>query len=116
MEFIKRTKYSIAGSTDTYSSPHMVEKIISDFANAHPEMSVDEMIATWNRISGRNNLLVDSYVKSPNDYSSIPRRTEITWNNKSVWVARGWTEELFQTFAQNVKEELGIEIVKVNFE
>ena len=114
MEFIKRTKYSIAGSTDTYSSPHMVEKIISDFANAHPEMSVDEMIATWNRISGRNNLLVDSYVKSPNDYSSIPRRTEITWNGKSVWVTRGWTEELFQTFIKNVKEKLDIDIVKVN--
>ena len=110
----KRPKYSINDSEKTYSTPESVVQIISDFANAHPEMSVDEMIATWNRISGRNNLLVDSYVKSPKDKSSTPRRTEITWNNKSVWVARAWTEELFQTFAQNVKEELGIEIVKVN--
>ena len=114
MEFINHPKYSIAGSTETYRTTKMVEKVIQDFANAHPEMSVDEMIATWNRISERDNLLVDSYVKSPNDKSSTPRRTEITWNNKSVWVARGWTEELFQTFAQNVKEELGVEIVKVN--
>ena len=114
MEFIKRPKYSIAGSTDTYRSLHMVEKLISDFANAHLEMSVDEMIATWNRISGRKDLLTENWEKSPKDNAKTVRRTEITWNNKSVWVTRGWTEELFQTFAQNVKEELGIEIVKVN--
>jgi hypothetical protein len=77
-------------------------------------MSVDEMIATWNRISGRNNLLTDSYVKSPKDKSSTPRRIEITWNGKSVWVGRGWTEDLFQTFIENVKEELDIKITKVN--
>ena len=110
----KRPKYSINDSEKTYSTPESVVQIISDFANAHPEMSVDEMIATWNRISGRNNLLVDSYVKSPKDKSSTPRRTEITWNNKSVWVGRGWTEDLFQTFIENVKEELGIKITKVN--
>ena len=116
MNCSKHPKYSIAGSTETYRTTKMVEKVIQDFANAHPEMSVKDMIDTWNRISGRKDLLIDSYEKSPNDKSSTPRRTEITWNNKSVWVARGWTEELFQTFAQNVKEELGIEIVKVNFE
>jgi hypothetical protein len=110
----KRPKYSINDSEKTYSTPESVVQIISDFANAHPEMSVDEMIATWNRISGRNNLLTDSYVKSPKDKSSTPRRIEITWNGKSVWVGRGWTEDLFQTFIENVKEELDIKITKVN--
>lgn len=110
----KHPKYSINGSEEIYSTPDSVIKIISDYAQAHPDMSVQDMIATWNRITGRNNLLIDSWVKSPNDNSRTPRRTEITWNNKSVWVARGWTEELFQTFIENVKKELDIDIVKVN--
>jgi hypothetical protein len=92
----------------------MVEKVITDFANAHPEMSVDEMIATWNRISGRKNLLTENWEPSPTDNSNPNRRTIITWNGKSVWVTRGWTEEICQTFIKNVKEELGIDIVKVN--
>ena len=110
----KHPKYSINGSEEIYSTPDSVIKIISDYAQAHPDMSVQDMIATWNRITGRNNLLIDSWVKSPNDNSRTPRRKEITWNNKSVWVARGWTEELFQTFIENVKKELDIDIVKVN--
>ena len=110
----KRPKYSINDSEKTYSTPESVVQIISDFAKDHPEMSVDEMIATWNRLSVRNNLLTNSYVKSPKDKSSTPRRIEINWNGKSVWVARGWTEDLFQTFIENVKEELGIKITKVN--
>lgn len=110
----KHPKYSINGSEEIYSTPDSVIKIISDYAQAHPDMSVQDMIATWNRITGRNNLLIDSWVKSPNDNSRTPRRTEITWNNKSVWVARGWTEELFQTFIENVKKELGIEIKRAN--
>ena len=110
----KHPKYSIDGSTEVYSTPKSVLKIINDFAQDHLDMSVQEMIETWNRIAGRNDFLIDSWAKSPTDNSKTPRRTAIKWNDKTVWVARGWTEELFQTFIENVKEELGIDIVKVN--
>ncbi len=107
-------KYSIDGSTEVYSTPKSVLKIINDFAQDHLNMSVQEMIETWNRIAGRNDFLIDNWAKSPTDNSKTPRRTAIKWNDKTVWVARGWTEELFQTFIENVKKELGIDIVKVN--
>lgn len=110
----KHPKYSIDGSTKVYSTPKSVLKIINDFAQKNLNMSVLDMIKTWNRIANRNDFLIESWVPSPTDNSKTPRRTEITWNNKSVWVARGWTEELFQTFIENVKKELGIDIVKVN--
>lgn len=110
----KHPKYSIDGSTKVYSTPKSVLKIINDFAQKNLNMSVPDMIKTWNRIANRNDFLIESWVPSPTDNSKTPRRTEITWNNKSVWVARGWTEELFQTFIENVKKELGIDIVKVN--
>ena len=110
----KHPKYSIDGSTEVYSTPKSVLKIINDFAQDHLDMSVQEMIETWNRIAGRNDFLIDSWAKSPTDNSKTPRRTAIKWNDKTVWVARGWTEELFQTFIENVKKELGIDIVKVN--
>ena len=110
----KHPKYSIDGSTEVYSTPKSVLKIINDFAQDHLDMSVQEMIETWNRIAGRNDFLIDSWAKSPTDNSKTPRRTAIKWNDKTVWVARGWTEELFQTFIENVKKELGYEIVKVN--
>ncbi len=109
----KRPRYSIDNTGKSYTTPNSVVQIISNYAQNNPDMSVEEMIETWNRIAGRNNLLTDSYEKSPNDNSKTPRRTEITWNGKSVWVARGWTEELFQTFIENVKT-LRIDIVKVN--
>lgn len=110
----KHPKYSIDGSTEVYSTPKSVQKIINDFAQDHLDMSVQEMIETWNRIAGRNDFLIDSWAKSPTDNSKTPRRMAIKWNDKTVWVARGWTEEMFQTFIENVKKELGIEIVKVN--
>ena len=110
----KHPKYSIDGSTEVYSTPKSVLKIINDFAQDHLDMSVQEMIETWNRIAGRNDFLIDSWAKSPTDNSKTPRRMAIKWNDKTVWVARGWTEEMFQTFIENVKKELGIEIVKVN--
>ena len=110
----KHPKYSIDGSTEVYSTPNSVVQIISDFAQKNLNMSVPDMIKTWNRIANRNDLLIENWEPSPTDNSNPNRRTEITWNGKSVWVTRGWTEGLFQTFIENVKEELGIEIVKVN--
>ena len=110
----KHPKYSIDGSMEVYSTPKSVLKIINDFAQKNLNMSVPDMIKTWNRIANRNDFLIESWVPSPTDISNPNRRTEITWNGKSVWVTRGWTEELFQTFIENVKKELGIDIVKVN--
>ena len=110
----KRPKYSINGSTEVYSTPKSVLKIINDFAQDHLDMSVQEMIETWNRIAGRNDFLIDSWAKSPTDNSKTPRRMAIKWNDKTVWVARGWTEKMFQSFIENVKNELDIDIVKVN--
>ena len=110
----KHPKYSIDGSTEVYSTPKSVLKIINDFAQKNLNMSVPDMITTWNRIANRNEFLIESWEPSPTDNSNPKRRTEITWNGKSVWVERGWTGELFQTFIENVKKELGIDIVKVN--
>ena len=107
-------KYSIAGSTETYRTPKMVEKVIQDYANANLGVSVEEMITLWKRISERDNLLTENWEKSPKDNAKTARRREIKWNNKSVWLITGWTEEICQTFIKNVKEELGIDIVKVN--
>ena len=109
----KRPKYSINGDGD-YTTPETVTTVISRYAEEHPDMSVDEMIDFWNTISERENLLTKSWEKSPNDNSTTPRRTEIKWNNKSVWVVRGWTEQIFQPFINNVKEKLEIDIVKIN--
>ena len=110
----KHPKYSINGSTKVYSTPESVLKIINDFAQKNLNMSVPDMIKTWNRITNRNDFLIESWEPSPTDNSNPKRRTAIKWNGKSVWVNRGWTEELFQTFIENVKKELGYEIVKVN--
>lgn len=110
----KHPKYSINGSTEVYSTPKSVLKIINDFAQDHLDMSVQEMIENWNRIANRNDFLIESWEPSPTDNSKTPRRIAIKWNDKTVWVARGWTEELFQTFIENVKKELDIDIVKVN--
>ena len=112
----KHAQYSIEGSTKTYRTPKMVQTVIQNYANNHLEMSVQDMIDTWSRISGRTDLLVESYVKSPTDNSKTPRYREIKWDNntKSVWVVTGWTKELGQAFAEKVKKELGITIEMVN--
>lgn len=86
------------------------------YAKRNESISVNEMIELWNGISERNNLLVDSWQPSPNDNQPFAnkRRTKIEWKNGVVWVTNGWTEALFKKFMDNVKQRLGINILKVN--
>lgn len=108
-------KYTINGSSNRYSTPATVQLIIEDYAKQHEDISIDNMIQLWNEISERRNCLVASWEPSPNDNQSFAdrRRVEIKWNNKSVWLVTGWTEELFQPFIRNVKDRLGIVIERV---
>ena len=110
----KLPKYSINGSQVLYSTPKAVQYIIGDFAQSHPDMTVDEMISLWNEISERKNCLVESWTPSPNDNQTFAtkRRIEIKWGDKSVWVINGWTEDLFNIFIKNVREKIGVEIKK----
>ncbi len=111
----KNPKYSINNSKDSYSTPETVCHVIQEYAEQNQGKSVQEMIDIWNVISERNDCLVDSWVPSPNDKQPFAnkRRSEIKWGDKSVWVTRGWTEEIFQTFIRNAKEQLGVIIEKV---
>ena len=111
----KNPKYSINNSKDSYSTPETVCHVIQEYAEQNQGKSVQEMIDLWNGISERNDCLVDSWAPSPNDKQPFAnkRRSEIKWGNKSVWVTRGWTEEIFQTFIRNAKEQLGVIIEKV---
>ena len=108
-------KYSINNSKDSYSTPETVCHVIQEYAEQNQGKSVQEMIDLWNGISERNDCLVDSWAPSPNDKQPFAnkRRSEIKWGDKSVWVTRGWTEEIFQTFIRNAKEQLGVIIEKV---
>ena len=91
------------------------DKWLKEYAEQNQGKSVQEMIDLWNGISERNDCLVDSWAPSPNDKQPFAnkRRSEIKWGDKSVWVTRGWTEEIFQTFIRNAKEQLGVIIEKV---
>ena len=111
----KNPKYSINNSKDSYSTPETVCHVIQEYAEQNQGKSVQEMIDLWNGISERNDCLVDSWAPSPNDKQPFAnkRRSEIKWGDKSVWVTRGWTEEIFQTFIRNTKEQLGVIIEKV---
>ena len=111
----KNPKYSINNSKDSYSTPETVCHVIQEYAEQNQGKSVQEMIDLWNGISERNDCLVDSWAPSPNDKQPFAnkRRSEIKWGDKSVWVTRGWTEEIFQTFIRNAKEQLGVIIEKV---
>ena len=111
----KNPKYSINNSKDSYSTPETVCHVIQEYAEQNQGKSVQEMIDLWNGISERNDCLVDSWAPSPNDKQPFAnkRRSEIKWGGKSVWVTRGWTEEIFQTFIRNAKEQLGVIIEKV---
>ena len=111
----KNPKYSINNSKDSYSTPETVCHVIQEYAEQNQGKSVQEMIDLWNGISERNDCLVDSWAPSPNDKQPFAnkRRSEIKWGDKSVWVTRGWTEEIFQTFIRNAKELLGVIIEKV---
>ena len=111
----KNPKYSINNSKDSYSTPETVCHVIQEYAEQNLGKSVQEMIDLWNGISERNDCLVDSWAPSPNDKQPFAnkRRSEIKWGDKSVWVTRGWTEEIFQTFIRNAKEQLGVIIEKV---
>lgn len=113
---IKIPKYSINGSSEQFTTPQAVRRIIEDYAKRNESISVNEMIEFWNGISERNNLLVDSWQPSPNDNQPFAnkRRTKIEWKNGVVWVANGWTEAMFKKFMDNVKQRLGINILKVN--
>ena len=111
----KNPKYSVNNSKDSYSTPETVCHVIQEYAEQNQGKSVQEMIDIWNGISERNDCLVDSWTPSPNDKQPFAnkRRSEIKWGDKSVWVTRGWTEEIFQTFIRNAKEQLGVIIEKV---
>jgi hypothetical protein len=111
----KNPKYSINNSKDSYSTPETVCHVIQEYAEQNQGKSVQEMIDIWNGISERNDCLVDSWAPSPKDKQPFAnkRRSEIKWGDKSVWVTRGWTEEIFQTFIRNAKEQLGVIIEKV---
>ena len=112
----KLPKYSIDGSIEIYTTPDAVEHIIRDFAQRNENMSQEEMIQFWNKISERNNCLVASWEPSPKDNQPFAqkRRCKIEWSNGIVWLTRGWTEQLFQKFINNVKQELNITIQKIN--
>ena len=111
----KNPKYSINNSKDSYSTPETVCHVIQEYAEQNQGKSVQEMIDIWNGISEKNDCLVSSWAPSPNDKQPFAnkRRSEIKWGDKSVWVTRGWTEEIFQTFIRNAKEQLGVIIEKV---
>lgn len=109
-------KYTINGSSEQFSTPNAVRHIIENYAKQNENISVDEMIQLWNGIAERNNLLVPTWQPSPNDNQPFAnkRRVKIEWENGAVWVITGWTEALFKKFMYNVKQELGINIERVN--
>lgn len=112
----RRNKYTINNDTEQYTTPQTVKHIIEDYAKNNKDISVEEMLTTWNRISQRNNCLREFWEPSPNDNQRFAdkRYIPIEWDNKVVWLINGWTEELFKIFIHNVKEEFGIEIKKVD--
>ena len=109
-------KYSINGSTEQFTTPKAVQYIIENYAKQNENISVDEMIQFWNGIAERKNLLVPKWQPSPNDNQPFAnkRRVEIKWGTCSAWLSKGWTEDLFKTFIQNVKQKLDINIARVN--
>ena len=109
-------KYSINGSTEQFTTPKSVQYIIENYAKQNENISVDEMIQFWNGIAERKNLLVPKWQPSPNDNQPFAnkRRVEIKWGTCSAWLSKGWTEDLFKTFIQNVKQKLDINIARVN--
>lgn len=111
----RQYKYTINDSSEQYSTPQAVKHIIEEYAIEHENISVEEMIEFWNRISERNNCLRASWEPSPNDNQSFAnkRYQPIRWADKTVWVISGWTEDIFKRFILNVKKELNIEIKKV---
>ena len=111
----RQYKYTINDSAEQYSTPQAVKHIIEEYAVEHENISVEEMIEFWNRISERNNCLRASWEPSPNDNQSFAnkRYQPIRWADKTVWVISGWTEDIFKRFIHNVKKELKIEIKKV---
>ena len=111
----RQYKYTINDSAEQYSTPQAVKHIIEEYAIEHENISVEEMIEFWNRISERNNCLRASWEPSPNDNQSFAnkRYQPIRWADKTVWVISGWTEDIFKRFIHNVKKELKIEIKKV---
>lgn len=112
----KIPRYSIDGSTERYSTPNAVHKVIEDYALQNEATSVDDMIKLWNEISGRSNYAVAEWEPSPNDNQPFAgkRRSEIKWGNgKSIWIINGWTKDLFKIFISNVKDRFGIDIEEV---
>lgn len=112
----KRHKYSINGSSEAYSTPKAVRKVIQDYALQHPDKSVVEMIQFCNKISGRNNCAVAEWAPSENDNQPFAdkRRSEIRWGDgKAIWITNGWTNDAFKIFIDNVKKQLGIMIEEV---
>ena len=109
-------KYSINGSSEQLSTPKAVLHIIQNYAKQNENISVDEMIQFWNGIAERNNLLVSTWQPSPNDNQPFAnkRRVMIEWGNCTAWLYMGWTENLFNKFIQNVKQQLDINIDRVN--
>ena len=109
-------KYSINGSSEQFSTPNAVRYIIENYAKQNENISVDEMIQLWNGIAERNNLLVPTWQPSPNDNQPFAnkRRVKIEWGACSAWLITGWTENLFKKFIQNVKQQLDINIDRVN--
>ena len=109
-------KYSINGSSEQFSTPNAVRYIIENYAKQNENISVDEMIQLWNGIAERNNLLVPTWQPSPNDNQPFAnkRRVKIEWGACSAWLTTGWTENLFKKFIQNVKQQLDINIDRVN--
>lgn len=112
----KIPKYTINGSSESYTTPTVVRKVIEDYASQHTETSIYDMIQLWNGISERNNCVVAEWEPSANDNQSFAnkRRSEIKWGDgKSIWVINGWTKVLFDIFIRNVKNRLGIDIKEV---
>ena len=109
-------KYSINGSSEQFSTPNAVRYIIENYAKQNENISVDEMIQLWNGIAERNNLLVRTWQPYPNDNQPFAnkRRVKIEWGACSAWLITGWTENLFKKFIQNVKQQLDINIDRVN--
>ena len=109
-------KYSINGSSEQFSTPNAVRYIIENYAKQNENISVEEMIQLWNGIAERNNLLVPTWQPSPNDNQPFAnkRRVKIEWGACSAWLITGWTEILFKKFIQNVKQQLDINIDRVN--
>lgn len=111
-----KPKYTINGSSKQFSTPNAVQYIIENYAKQNENISVDEMIQLWNGIAERNNLLVPTWQPSPNDNQPFAnkRRVKIEWGACSAWLITGWTENLFKKFIQNVKQQLDINIDRVN--